>query len=444
MIISVIVEGLLSAYQAKGCKMRARSTLVLLSIVMMILLTGCGDPPEIRNMKTLMRTHKWEKATSVGQQYLEANPQSKIKDKVRKELAKCYLEYGKALIGERNFADAVVALEKVTTDYKEFPQVEEAMKELPRCRADVGRKALVGGNFIEAANQYSKLVEQHPTAGQVEEARSGLLSVGVITFNVGPDIWMANANGTRPKKIIENALDGYLSPEGGRIAFIRPKTPDADHGALILFDLATSQETVLLDVDNAKRPVISTAGDEVAVMTPDGFKIVGIDGTAKETGKKASNYNLLAGWLTDPAQLLVFHKKDKGGSPLLLLERTAGKTEAVAETEKGLRDAYLAPDGKAAALSHEDGLSMLRLSTKDVIDLVSTPNIHLEVHSVAFSTDSRTIMFVGKGKTDSDYRLYFYNKLDLKPLEMTVDGGAAPVPDPNRTISWSKGWTFAS
>jgi len=87
---------------------------------------------------------------------------------------------------------------------------------------------------------------------------------------------------------------------------------------------------------------------------------------------------------------------------------------------------------------------MLRLSTKDVIDLVSTPNIHLEVHSVAFSTDSRTIMFVGKGKTDSDYRLYFYNKLDLKPLEMTVDGGAAPVPDPNRTISWSKGWTFAS
>jgi hypothetical protein len=64
----------------------------------------------------------------------------------------------------------------------------------------------------------------------------------------------------------------------------------------------------------------------------------------------------------------------------------------------------------------------------------------MDVRSVAFSPDSRYILFVGKGKSDKDYRFYVFSKKDVKPLDIKSDSPV--VPNGDYRISWAKGWIF--
>lgn len=414
-------------------------TVIIIALCMV--LSSCGGDARIREMKLLMNTEKWEQAVEKGTQYLQANPTAKDKDDVRKNVAKCYLEWGKAEGGEKNFEGAVTQLAIVANDYKDTPSYAEALKELSRYRLEHGRKLLLAGKALDAAVQFRQLIEADPAAAQVADAKKHLQDIGMVSFCVGTDLWVMNADGSHPKKVASNAIDGDLVSTGEAVVFIRPDAPNQDKGKLFKVAIASGQETLLLDMPALEGPYCAPTGQDVIVTKNDGYQLVGLDGAKKELAKKHPAIETLAGWLPDGTKLFGYKKAAPPNATFALIDQAFKTPEAKGAADKSIRDAAVSRDGKTFIYSTEEGLFLIPSDSPTHTDIIWTEGAKLEVHAISYSPDSKFILFVGKGKNDTDYRLYTYSiKKELKPIAPVSD--TPLIPNTNYRVSWSKGWLY--
>ena len=129
------------------------------------------------------------------------------------------------------------------------------------------------------------------------------------------DVFRVPLLGGQPEKIVEDLLKGFsLSPDGKKIAFVR-EHPSPDEFKLILFDLQTKEERVLISAKDRDFQTVafSPDGTKIGVLASDAYGdnlyklnwISADGGELRKISDAALKWGANFGWLSDGSGLVV-------------------------------------------------------------------------------------------------------------------------------------------
>jgi hypothetical protein len=420
--------------------MRVRAWIALLGAVV-LLCVACEDTTKLREMETLMKAENWEDAITRGKLFLQGNPETKRAKQVHENLAKCYYEWARVMDRKRRHAEGVKLLEIVVTEYRDTPYYADAMREIPRFHVEAGRKYYAQGDIIAAAKSFQTVLEKFRASPMANDARTELTRIGLITFNLGDDLWVMNADGSNPHLLVENAVDGDVAVLRSRVAFIRPKSPGSDSGTLHVLDLDGGEPTQLLRAPIARRPVLSADGRYIAVSKGSAFQIVSADASQKQTHRGFTALDTFGGWTPDNGRLLGYQARPRRGGNILMIDTEFEVYEILTNAESRIRDAVLSPTGRDIFYLTEAGLHVVAPGSSEQKLILSTEETGISFYSLDVSPDGMHLVFIGRAGEDQTpgfYRLSRKEELAIKPLEVALPEGKAS--NIKRRISWGQGY----
>lgn len=201
----------------------------------------------------------------------------------------------------------------------------------------------------------------------------------------GDGLYVAAADGTDQRRLVESGGSPSWSPDGGRVAYI-DLDPFAGGASLAVVDVETGETTELAtgvgslawSPDGERIAFITDSGFEEEVPPPAVLRVVDADGSDPRTlDEGAFPFAPAPSWSPDGTRL-AFVAVPEGadaesmelGAAISVHDIEAGATERLMTVENGsVTDAVWAPDGAWLAVTLDE-LSLLSLSSNGSVSLV--------------------------------------------------------------------------
>ncbi len=417
--------------------------ILLLCIVLLVSLTACENTENLRKGLHLQKTGDTKEAIEHFKKFLAENPETEKKETVTDLIAECYFTWADNEKQLKHWEKGVDLMQVIIDEYSETRAAEKVEDALPEFLLEWGTRLSHDGSFIESLTVLKRLISHFPASSFAQRGRDLRNSIGIIAFNSGTDIFVMNSDGTRLRKIAESAISPTISPDGKKIAYIKIKKSTDKKGYLYISNIDGRKAKQLLDNPVASEPVFSPDGANILITKGDAFQKVDLSGRTINAYFGIRDFDTVGSFNPTGQQVVTFLKNPRGSTSRLCTTEDFESYIELTTTEKDpIRDAAWSLDNLRIVFVTGTGLHTISPEGLDQQEFILSESMDdMDIRSVNIAPTGSNIIFVGKNKTDENFKLYYVtlNK-DVRELEIIPDkAGNVPVPSAGQ-VSWGYGY----
>ncbi|HPQ39168.1 MAG TPA: tetratricopeptide repeat protein [bacterium] len=417
--------------------------LVLLS-TLMVVLSGCENPENLRKGAHLMNTGDYEEAITHYKAFLEQYPESEKRPAVEEAIADAYFKWSDNEKQLKHWEKGVDLMQVILDDYYDTRVAEQVQDTLPEFLLEWAQQLTTSGQFMDALDVLKRLIRHFPASGYAEKGRELRASIGIIAFTHDEDIYVMNADGTKLRRIAEDAISPTISSDGKKIAYIKLNRSGQKQGFLTISDIDGRKIKRLLDNPTASDPVFSPDGTNILITKGDAFQQVDLTGRTINAYFGIRDFDTIGSYNPSGQKVVAFLKNPRGKtSRLCVTENFEEYIELITTESNPIRDAAWSRDDLRIVYATGQGLHSISPEGGEVSNfLLSSEQGNMDIKSVDISPNGNNIIFLGKKDTDTHYKLYTMT-LAREIVELTYpapEGMDEPPVPTGDTVYWGYGY----
>lgn len=423
---------------------KLRIPILFLFMAMLVVLSGCENTENLRKGAHLVNTGDYEESIKQFKAFLEKYPDSEKRPAVEEAIADAYFKWSDNEKQLKHWEKGVTLMQVILDDYYDTRVAEQVQDTLPEFLLEWAQQLSTSGQFMDALDVLRRLIRHFPASGYAEKGRELRASIGIIAFTHGESIYVMNADGSKLRKIADDAISPTISPDGKKIAYIKLRRSGQKQGYLTISEIDGRKVNRLLDNPTASDPVFSPDGTNILITKGDAFQQVDLTGRTINAYFGIRDFDTIGSYNPSGQKVVAFLKNPRGKTSRLCVTESFEEYIELLTTENNpIRDAAWSMDDLRIVYVTGEGLHSISPDGGEISNfLLSSENDNMDIKCVDVSPHGHNIIFLGKKDSDEHYKMYTMT-LAREVVELTYpapEGMDTPPVPTGDSISWGYGY----
>ncbi|MCD4655439.1 tetratricopeptide repeat protein [bacterium] len=422
---------------------KLRIPMVLVTALILVIMTGCENTETLRKGMYLSKTGDYKASIEHYKMFLKQYPESSRLSEVQEAIAEAYFKWSDNEKQLNHWEKGVDLMQVILDEYYDTRVAEKVQDTLPEFLLEWSSQLSNSGQFLESLDVLKRLIRHFPASGYAEKGRKLRSDIGIIAFTHDEDIYVMNADGSKIRRIAENAISPTISPDGKKLAYIKLRKSGETRGYLTISEIDGRKVKRLLDNPTASAPVFSPDGTNILITKGDAFQKVNLAGTTIDAYFGIRDFDTIGSFNPSGKQVVAFLKNPKRKTSRLCTTESFEEYIELLTTENNpIRDAAWSRDDLRIVFITSKGAHSISPDGGEISDfLLSEENENMDIKSVDVSPSGANIIFLGKKDSDENYKIYtmtLAREIAVLTYETPEGMDTPPIPTGDR-ISWGYG-----